>query len=722
MVSEDCTENCIAVNAARATEVKLCTIIPVQVARAFEIALGHHREQRLAEAEAIYREILTVDSRNAPALHLIGLIAHQRGNHELAVELIGKAIAINPREPAYHSNVAEALRQLGKIELAITACERAISLNPNWAEAYSNLGNALLDSRRLDKAAVAYTRALRLNPNLARTRSNLGNVLRDIGNADAAIQECSAAIAIDPNLAEAHCNLANALRDRNRLDEAVASYHRAIAIDPTLSRAHCNLGTALLYQYHFDLAISAYRRAIEIDPKSGLACSNLANAFSELGLLDESLRWHAAAAALCPDDSIIESNRLFTLQHHAGLRPEQVHAEHVRWGNRFALPLRDQGSGFRQHDGPANRRLRVGYVSGDFRQHPVGQFILPLLSSHDPGVVEVFCYSNVAVPDSLTRIATAHAHAWRNIFGLSDDRAAEMIQHDRIDILIDLSQHTAANRLPVFAKRPAPIQVSYLGSAGTTGMPTIDYRLTDRFADPPGLTEQLFTESLWRLPNTAWCFAEPSDCPLVQPPPSSLRSGVTFGCFNRASKLDHRTMQLWAAILRAVPESRLLLKDGAFQSSEAVSRFAACFVEHGIRPDRVGFRGRDSDMATHLKQYSEVDVALDPTHYNGTTTTCEALWMGVPVVTLAGQTHASRVGVSLLSNAGLPEMVACDGAEYVRVATALAADPQRLDELRFSMRDRLRASPLMDATRFARDVEEAYREMWQRRCNQGVAP
>lgn len=637
----------------------------------------------MAEAEAIYRKILAVEPRHAGAMHLLGLVAHQRRDHELAVDLIGRAIGINPREPAYHSNLAEAIRQLGDPEAALAACRRAIAINPDFAEAYTNLGNALREVGRPDEAANAYRDALRRKPTLPRTRSNLGDVLQELGNTDAAIAECSAAIQMNPALAEAHCNLGNALRSQHRLDEAICAYRRGTDLDPNLANAH----------------------------------SNLASTLAETGRLEEALACHDRAAAISPADASLGSSRLFTLQHDGERPAEEVFAEHKAWGRQFAVPLTIARTKLGETNLSPERRLRVGYVSADFRRHPVGQFILPLLAAHDPHVCEIFCYSNLAALDPMKGLLKTHAHEWRNIFGLPDAVVADMVRRDRIDLLIDLSQHTSGNRLLVFARNPAPVQISYLGYPGTTGVPAIDYRLTDHFADPPGLTEELFTESLWCLPRSAWCFSECLPYPPVQPPPSTQGRSVTFGCFNRALKFDAQTIRLWVQILHVTPGSRLLLKDSAFQSADAVGRFTGFFTEHGIARERLELRGRDSDPIQHLDRYNNVDVALDTTNYNGTTTTCEALWMGVPVVALAGRTHASRVGVSLLSNAGLSELVAGNEMEYLRIAAALVADPQRLAALRSSMRDRMRASPLMDAARFARDVEEAYRGMWRRCCH-----
>jgi predicted O-linked N-acetylglucosamine transferase (SPINDLY family) len=365
--------------------------------------------------------------------------------------------------------------------------------------------------------------------------------------------------------------------------------------------------------------------------------------------------------------------------------------------------------------------LRIGYVSADFRDHPVGRFLLPLLQRHDSRKFEVFCYSNGPHVDAITKSLQRHAHRWRSIIGQNDDEAAEQIRADRIDLLVDLSGHTSGNRLLVFARKPAPVQVNYLGYPGTTGLTAMDYRLTDRFADPPGLTEPLHVEKLQHLPRTNWCFAPPQDSPPLEPPPAIRRGCVTFGSFNNFGKMTGAMFAVWAEILRQVPGSRLLLKAPALRAQGTRQRILGNFAAQGIEANRLDLHDWQPDYASHLALYGEMDIALDTFPYNGTTTTCDALWMGVPVVTLAGQSHVSRVGLSLLSNVRLPETIATTAEEYIRLAVQLAHDPDRLKILRAQLRERLTTSPLMDADGFTRDVEAAYRQIWRIWCETASA-
>ena len=498
---------------------------------------------------------------------------------------------------------------------------------------------------------------------------------------DEAIVEARKAIQCAPDCVEAHNNLGNALKDQGRLEEATAAYLQALGFNPEFAEIHNNLGNALKDQGHPDEAIAAYRRTIQLKPDSADAHSNL--------LLD--------------------------LHYLPGFEPEELFREHRRWEEIQSLPLA-KFIGRHGNDRNPERRLRIGYVSPDFREHPVAFFLESLLAAHDRGQVEVFCYADVLREDTVTKRFHQHTAQWRKIAGMKDEQAADLIRTDGIDILVDLAGHTARNRLLVFARKPAPIQVTYLGYCDTTGLRAMDYRLTDALADPPGTTEHLHSEQLVRLPDTAWCF-RPSDAASAVGTLPVLHSGhITFGCFNVRPKITDEALALWSGLLAKVPGSRLLLKALGFEEASGRLRMHASLKKAGITPERVELVGRIPTLAEHLALYNRMDIALDTFPYNGTTTTCEALWQGVPVVTLAGHTHASRVGVSLLSNVGLAELVAHSPEEYVKVAVALAANVSRLAELRSTLRERMAASPLMDAPRFTRNVEHAYREMWRAWC------
>jgi predicted O-linked N-acetylglucosamine transferase (SPINDLY family) len=510
-------------------------------------------------------------------------------------------------------------------------------------------------------------------------------------------------------------DLATRHHREGRFREAERLYRKIIAVDSGFFKAHCNLGLALEAQGRQDEAIAAHRAATAIHPNLSEAHNNLGTALKEHGELDEAIAAYRRAISLRTDSSEAHSNLLFTLHYHPGYDPQAVFQEHRLWDQQHAEPLKKFIQPHPNVRDP-ERRLRIGYVSADFWEHPVGRFLLPLLQHHDHRRFEIFCYSNSPRSDGITARLRSYADTWRLVLGRNDEEVAGQIRADAIDILIDLSGHTAGNRLLVFARKPAPIQVSYLGYPGTTGLSAIDYRLTDLLADPADLTDRFYSERLYRLPRSNWCFAPPENTPPIQPPPVLSAGHVTFGSFNNFAKVTDSMLGTWAEILRRVPHSRLLLKAKSLGAQSVRRRVESKFSALGIEPGRLELRDWQFDLASHLTQYGEMDIALDTFPYDGTTTTCDALWMGVPVVTLAGQTHVSRVGLSLLSNVGLPETIAATAEGYIDAAVALAGDHDRLKRLRAGLREQMKASPLMDAGGFARDVESAYREMWRAWC------
>ncbi len=647
-----------------------------------QIALQHHQAGRLTQAESLYRQVLAQQPENADALHLLGVIARQVGRNDIAVDLIGQAIALEPNFPEACSSLGNALRDIGRLDEAIAAYRQAIALKPRYPEAHSNLGMTLKARGSLADAITAFRQAIAVRPNLPEAHNNLGNALREIGQLGEAIAAFRQALVLKPDLAEAHSNLGNALRDVGQLDEAIAAYRQAIALKPDSPEAHCNLGTALHDSGQLDEATVAYRQAIGLKPDLPQAHSNL----------------------------------LYAIHFHPGFDAQAIAEEHRRWNRRYAEPLRKS---IRPHANDRNpdRRLRIGYVSPDFREHPVGRFLLPLLTHHDRNRVEVFAYAQVAVPDAMTERLRSCTAGWRNIVGVSDSQAADLIRQDQIDILVDLTMHMAHNRLLVFARKPAPVQVTYLAYCASTGLETIDYRLSDPYLDPPGSEESFYSEKTIRLPRTYWCYQPGIATPDINLLPAHEHGHVTFGCLNNFCKVNELTLAAWARILGAVPSSRLLLHapDGSHRQ-----RVRGRLRQDGIEPDRVRFVGRVS-LPDYFRLHHGIDIALDTFPYAGGTTTCDALWMGVPVASVAGKTAVGRAGMSILSNVGLPELVADSEEGYVRIAHNLANDLPRLSKLRSTLRRRMERSPLMDAPRHARDIEAAYGEMWRRWCATAIA-
>ncbi len=515
-------------------------------------------------------------------------------------------------------------------------------------------------------------------------------------------------LAADNLHADSHNNLGIILGQKGLLAEAAQCFRLALASNNDHGNAHYNLGTALVELGQLAEAGACFLEALRLDPRRADAHNNLGNVYKEQGQLEEAVASFRMALELRPDYITAHNNLVYTLHICPGLAPQTILAECENWNRQHAALLAGLIQA-PQCDATPGRRLRIGYVSPDFRSHPVGRFILPLLAAHDRGQVEVFGYSSVKKPDALTERCRGLVDAWRPITHLTDDQTAQLIRGDRIDILVDLAMHTMDNRLLVFARKPAPIQVTYLAYGGTTGLHTMDYRLTDPYLDPPGRNDAFYSEKSTRLPHTYWVYQPVSDTPVAAEPPSVATGQITFGCLNNFCKVTSPTLELWGQVLQACPGAALLLY--ARQGSHR-DRVCRVLERWGVAADRLTFVDW-LPVADYFRTYSRLDVALDPFPYGGGTTTCDALWMGVPVVSLVGQTAVGRGGLSILSNVGLQDLAATDTAQYVQTAVALARDRQRLRELRATLRTRMQASPLMDVPAFARGVEEAYRQMWR---------
>lgn len=687
------------------------------ISRALRQAMKHLAAGELAPAEALYRQILDREPGQPDALHFLGVIALQVGRHDVAIDLIGRAAALDPKNPKVHSNLGEAYRQQHRPEEAIASFGRALALQPDFPDALNNLAAALTEQKRLDEAAANCRRALRLRPDFAQAHYNLGVILTHQARPGDAIAAFQRAIKLKPDFAAAHNNLGNVFKDTDRLDQAMACHHRALAIDPNLTEAHNNLALLCEDRGQFDEALASYQTAAALAPEDAEIQKNLGNLCVKMGRLDETVACFRRALALDSSRADIHSSLLFAQYYRHGDDPGEIAAETRRWNERHAEPL---ARFIRRpaNDPSPDRPLRIGYLSPDLRRHPVAYFLLPLLQAHDHGQFHVTGYATGTKSDEITALLRAATAEWRDLANLSDEAAAEKIRADQIDILVDLAGHTADNRLLIFARQPAPVQVSHLGYPGSTGLATIDGRFSDAWADPPGSREEPGAGQPVRLPDTAWCFTPLSGRPPVAPLPALRRGCLTYGCFNNFPKITDDILHLWARILREVPGSRLALKNQAMHTPSVVGRLRNWFENASVSPSRLELIPQQASPLDHLRRYDDVDIALDTFPYHGTTTTCEALWMGVPVITLAGREHVARVGVSLLTNAGLPEFVARTPADYAATAVALASDLNRLGALRAELRGRVEQSPLMDGPRYARHVEAAYRALWRRRCAQ----
>lgn len=851
-------------------------------AEAFETALAHHQAGRIAEAAALYQQVLQADPRHIDALHLLGVAAHQSGHNEKAVQYISRAIALGGGDPVFHGNLGEAYQALGKLDEAARCYRQALRLDPSAPQAHLRLGDIHRVQGRFDSAELEYQEALRLRPAYADALEKLGVVLRERGDPAGAIAHFEQALEIDPTLirvyehmattlraqrrfgeameiyrrglvhnpqasefhfglgllhqhlrqfdealasyrealrlnshnASAHNNLGAVLKDLGRLDEALACYREAVAIDPELPGVYYNRGAALAAQDRVDEAIAAYREALRRDPDyidalvncggllerrgrldealehaqrvvrlrpelavGHLSCgniyryrrvaaeavaayqeairlkpdyvdaynnlavlylemmqadaaekclrkalefapersalhSNLATALLLEGRLDDALEARRKAVALAPQDPGEHSNLVYDLNFLPGLEPEAIFAEHLQWAQRHAEPLSSKAPPH-PNDPDPERRIRVGYVSAFFRTHAVNYFVEPILVAHDHGPFEIYCYADGLRADEATGRIRSAVDEWREVYGLSADELAEQVRRDAIDILVDLTGHIGTNRLPVFARKPAPVQVTYIGYQNTTGMSAMDYRITDAHADPPGVTDRFHTEQLVRLPRAFFCYRPPDDAPPVTPLPALRQGHVTFGSFNKFVKVTRPTIEAWLRILARLPEARLLVL--AQRGGFVENRLRVTAATKGIDPTRIEVVDRQPHTE-YMRLLARADIALDPFPFNGHTTTCDALWMGVPSVTLAGQTYASRFGSSAHVNLALESWIAGTVDEYVEIAVRAADDLESLARLRGELRPRMAVSPLLDFVGFTRHLEDAYRKMWRTWC------
>lgn len=782
-----------------------------ECAALFQQAVRYFQAGRMADAEALAQNVLASQPEDAATNHLLGLIAGQRGQYELADRLMANAVRNNSNEPSYllnrglilqmrgdltnalamyeaaielnplyaaaHCNRGnvlcllhrveeglssydEALRisprsaevhnyrglalcRLGRLTDALAASDNAVQINPNYVEAYFNRGNILRGLGRLEDAILSYERVVRLNPAFAdaylaqssaldqlgrhdealascdraierdprsaRAHGNRGDILRTLGRFQDALSACDTAIRLDPDQAEAHNLRGNALFALSRAEEALLAYDHATRLKPAFAEAHYNRGSALLRLCRPYAALAAFDQAIALNQKLAMAHNNRAIALSALGDLDAAELSYRRALELSPNSYVANANLIFFLAATARLPPHEMFAEMRRWLGACApshsLPIQPQAR-------LAGRRLRVGYVSPDLRNHAVSYFFEPLLTAHDASRFEIFCYDvNKFGADDTTARLRRRAEHWRDAARLGDAQLARLIRDDGIDVLVDLAGHTTNTGLPAFRYRPAPVQVTYLGFFASTGLETMNYWLTDAVLHPAD-TAELATEAIYRLPRCWVCYQPPAEAPAVSHRPDS-GDQVVFGSFSNLSKLTPEVIETWCRILRELPRSRMLLMDKYLGEKATRELLAQRFARHGITAERLLMRP-GAALAEYLATYAEVDVVLDAFPRTGGTTTVEALWMGVPVVVLAGQRYAGRISVSKLTAVGLEALITESSDAYVRKAVTLAQDYGYRSTLRADLRDRMAASPLCDRQGLARAIESAYVDMWQR--------
>jgi protein O-GlcNAc transferase len=712
------------------------------VDQAIQLALQHQRANQLAEAESIFRQILSVYPDQPDALHLLGGLYLQAKQTEQAEAQVRKAIALRP-EPSFFLTLGVILQQqkryedallvykdalahrpdhadtfvhqgvvlslLGRFEESAKSFQEALRLAPGHAQAQGNLGIVLVHLKRYEEAAWILRAAIARVPKSADFHASLGAALQCTGQTDAALLECREALNLDPAHVQALNLTSHILRTTGRVRDAVEPARQAAALLPDFPDVQINCGESLREAGLMDEAVEHYERVLARKLETGDMYNNLGNVYKDQGRLDEAMAQYRRALAL-QLSPIFLSNLVYSMHYHPGFTPEGIFKELRHYDETFVRPFK---GAIRPLDNDRNpeRRLRIGYLSTEFRQHALGLYLTPLLENHDKSRVEVFCYADVTKPDFYTFRHRQCADAWRDTHGLPDDAIADLIRKDRIDILIDLHQHMGGNRLLVYARRPAPVQMGYAGYPNTSGVSTIDYRLTDPWLEPANEPAFPTSETVLHLPHTWWCYHAVTDVP-VNSLPARETGRVTFGNLNNFCKLNEETYQLWAQVMRVLEKSRLLLlaPEGSHRA-----RAIAYLGKQGVAADRITFLKR-AGSADYYKYYHQIDLCLDSFPYNGHTTSLDSFYMGVPVTSYVGPTPWGRGTWSQASNLGLPELVGKTPQEFVKISIALAQDLARLAEIRATLRERMRASPLLDGPGFARAIEAAYRYAWRQYC------
>jgi len=665
---------------------------------------------KFQEAVACSRQALSLKPDDHAASYSLGNALAAIAEYEEAVACYRRAVELHPEFTQAWLNLASALKALDRCDEAAESYARAAQLRPDDPDPLNELGILLMQRGELAEAVACYERALSLRPDSVAGYNNLGLALLDLNFVEESRLSFEQALYLRPDLAEVHNNLGLTFLNQGRAAEAQPHFEQAIGLQPEYADAHNNLGLALDAQGESDDALASFEHTVRSSPDHFGALTNLGNAYKDHGRVADAIALYRKALALRPDAANVHSNLLLAMQYLPSTDPQELLDESRRYARQHAGLL---AGTIKPHPTRplAGRRLRIGYVSADFREHALSFAFEPALAAHDHRGFEILCYAGVPRPDSTTKRLQAYSDHWRSLVGLSDAQAAELIHQDAIDILVDLDGHTGGNRLLVFARKPAPIQATYLGYRDTTGLPAIDFFITDAHANPPGLTEAYFQERLIRLPGCALCYRAGLAPEISDEPPGRQSGQVTFGCLNNLAKVSDQVLALWSRVLAATPGSRLLLDTRGSHQAGEMRR--AALASHGISPERLLLARRTVTRSDYLDLYTPVDICLDPFPYNGSVTTCDALWMGVPVISLSGRTSTSREGVRILRTLGLDELLAESPEDYVRIAVELAADWPRLAVLRSGLRDRMSRSSLMDAVRFARNLEAAYHTMWE---------
>jgi protein O-GlcNAc transferase len=734
---------------------------------AFQAGLQHHQAGRFEQAESLYRLALENDPKNADVLHILGVLLHQSGRNAESIDLLRRAIEINPAVPDFHNNLGNVLRAWNRVDEAVIEFRAALAIHNEYVEAHANLGSALHDQGKFDEAIEAYAAALRLRSDVPEIYNNLGITLQTKGDAPRAVDAFREAIRLKPDFVEAHHNLASALQasgqldaaenqfsiavrqapefhearlhlanllhsrgkiepaeaqlrklielnpqyvpaynnlanvliDMGRADEAIRVSEKAIEIQPNLPQPHVSLGKALQLAGRVDDAIGCFHNAMSLRPEDAAIHDHLGSALLDAGLVQEAIGEFGVAVQMQPAFVRADDHRLVALHLHPDYNAQRLDEEHRAWARRHADPLHGQIPAHANDRSP-ERPLRIGYVSPDFREHPTGRFLLPLFASHNRNQFHLIAYSDVRTADGVTKELQSHTDEWHEVRGMADAKLVELIRSHSVDVLVDLSLHGPGNRMLTFARKPAPVQITCLGYPSTTGLNTVDYRITDTTIGS-SIEKDLLVPGYF-------CYRPPVGAPEVGELPALSAGHSRFACLEHVSKISAVTLKLWREILDNVANSTLAL---SVPDGQARGRIIEAIGDSR----RIEFSNW-SPFPDYLRALNRVDIALDTVPFNASVMTCDALWMGVPVITLTGETSVGRAGASILSSAGVPELIAQSSEQYVQIARELAEDRKKLSALRSSLRTQLSRSRLCDALSYTRDLEAAYRTAWRQWC------
>ena len=681
------------------------------IKEAIATAVEHQNNGRLADAEAIYRQVLEIIPEEPDCLHLLGLIAHQVGKNDEALKLISRAIQAADDRAAYHHHKGVVLQALGRRDDARNAFQIAVGIAPADADCWNNYGNLLQEMRRIDEALDCHRRAAELAPGNFLVHFNLGIVLEKFGRVDEALESYHVSVNLLPNFPAGWNSIGEVHRKAGRINEAIEAYQKTLAIKPDYPEALNNLGIAYKSKWMLPEAQAILRRCLGFRPEYPAALSNLAGVLQLQGRLDEAIEMDRRAIALDPSLAIAHSNIIFVRSYHPRATGSELREEGQKWETR---QLRGMPSFNSRHGNipDPERPLKIGFVSPDFRDHAVSYFFLPLFRAFDRAKVRVYGYNETLRDDTVTDWLRAAADEWRDTRMLHDEGLERLVRQDEIDILVDCSGHSGGNRLPFFLRRSAPIQVStLLGHGGTTGLSAMDYFLGDPHITPDG-HEKYFSERLVRLPRFFAPFLPRDHWPPVV---GDVPDGLTFCCVGDPVRVGQGTVDLWRRVLDAVPGSTLLYKGRMFGNPTLVRHWKEKFAPLG---ERLVLEGLSGTWANSMDVYGRVRVVLDTFPAAGATSSLIPLWMGVPVVSRAGIHSVQRFGVSVLVNAGLSDFVAESDDDYVRIASELIVNERKLRDFRRGLRTQIAASPVCDASGIAREHEAIFREMWLTWCRE----